>query len=36
MFKVVEEIEHRAIIHDQSKLEDPEKPYFDKYTPSTF
>jgi hypothetical protein len=30
---ILEELDERAIQHDKSKLEDPEKPYFDIWTP---
>ena len=31
--KVIEELSQRQIGHDQSKLNEPEKPIFDEYTP---
>lgn len=33
MRKIIEELKQRAITHDNSKLQEPEKPIFDKYTP---
>lgn len=29
----IEALEHRGMVHDASKLQQPEKDYFDKYTP---
>lgn len=33
MFEIMRRIGKRALEHDESKLEDPEKEYWDKYTP---
>lgn len=33
LYRLLYELEVRATHHDDSKLEDPEKSYFDKYTP---
>ena len=33
MDTMIKDLSHRNVVHDQSKLKEPEKEYFDKYTP---